>query len=259
MSLASLQDRLQAHVLGGERAIEADVVGSSAEEVAARLAIYTEAYRARLTEALASNYPALAKLLGARDFATLAARYIATHVSHLPSIRYYGDGLPQFVATGAGYQDVPLLAELAAWEWAMTEVFDAADANPIGAEVLARVPPESWAHLRFSFHPALRRLELEWNVPPLWKALTADHPRPPHEPAAEPQRWLLWRDGLQVLFRALATDEAAALRVAMDGGSFGELCLRLCERVDEAQAPVRAAGYLRGWLGAGLVTGVHGT
>jgi hypothetical protein len=44
----------------------------------------------------------------------------------------------------------------------------------------------------------------------------------------------------------------------MDGGSFGELCLRLCERVDEAQAPVRAAGYLRGWLGAGLVTGIHG-
>ena len=259
MSLAILQERLQARVLGSERAIETQITGDSPEEVDARLAIYSEAYRARLTEALASNYPALAKLLGAGDFATLSGRYIATHVSRRPSIRYYGDGLPKFLVADAGYRDVPLLAELAAWEWAMTEVFDAADASAIGAEVLARVMPESWADLRFSFHPALRRLELKWNVPPLWKALTADQPRPPHELAAEPQAWLQWRDGLHVMFRSLDAHEAAALQVAMDGGSFAELCVRLGERLAAAQVPAQAAAYLRGWLEAGLMTGIRGS
>jgi hypothetical protein len=257
VSLATLQERLQAHVLGGEHAIDAHVVGTSAEDVAARLAIYSDAYRTRLTEALANNYPALVKLLGARDFAALAARYIAAHVSRTPSIRYYGDALSEFLATAADYQDVPLLAELAAWEWAMTEVFDAADGSPVGAEALACMAPEAWAELRFDFHPSVRRLELRWNVPPLWKALTADEPRPQHELAAEPQRWLQWRDGLQVRFRSLDADEAAALAVVMDGGSFGELCLRLSELVDDAQAPAQAALYLRSWLDAGLVTGIR--
>jgi hypothetical protein len=259
MSLAVLQEQLQARVLGGECAIETHVNGDSPEEVGARLAIYAEAYRARLTEALASNYPALAKLLGTGDFATLAGRYIATHVSRRPSIRCYGDHLPRFLAADAGYRDVPLLAELAAWEWAMTEVFDAADASAIAAEALARVPPEEWAELRFSIQPAVRLLELRWNVPPLWKALTGEQPHPPHELAPQPQAWLLWRDGLQVMFRSLGAQEAAALRVAMNGGSFGELCVGLGERLDAAQVPAQAAAYLRGWLEAGLITGIHGS
>lgn len=257
MSLATLQERLQARVLGGEHAIEAHVVGTSAADVAARLAIYSDAYRTRLTEALANNYPALAKLLGTRDFASLAGRYIAAHVSRTPSIRYYGVALSEFLATDAGYQDAPVLAELAAWEWAMTEVFDAADGSPIGAEALVCIAPEDWAELRFDFHPSVRRLELRWNVPPLWKALTADEPRPEHELAAEPQAWLQWRDGLRTLFRSLEADEAAALRVTMDGGSFGELCLRLSKLLDDAQAPGRAAVHLRSWLDAGLVTGIR--
>jgi hypothetical protein len=58
-------------------------------------------------------------------------------------------------------------------------------------------------------------------------------------------------------FRSLDADEAAALRVALDGGSFGELCVRLSELVDEAQAPTRAARYLRNWFDAGLVTGIR--
>jgi hypothetical protein len=258
MSLATLQDRLQARVLAGERAIEAHVVGNSAEDVTARLAIYSGAYRTRLTEALASNYPALAKLLGAPDFGTLADRYIATRIPHTPSIRYYGDALQEFLASDANYQEVPLLVELARWEWAMTEVFDAADGGPIGAETLTAVAPEEWADLRLSFHPSLRRLDLRWNVPPLWKAVTAGEPRPAHALAAEPQAWLQWREHLQVRFRSLDDDEAAALDVAMEGGSFGELCVRLSELVDEAQAPARAALYLRAWFDAGLVTGIRG-
>ncbi len=257
MSLAVIQSRMQARLLDGERAIEPHVLGSSPEDVAARLAIYADGYRIRLTDALASNYPALAKLLGADDFRALAAAYIAAHVSHRSSIRFYGDALSQFLATEADYRDAPLLGELAAWEWAMSEVFDAADARAIEIEALARVPPPQWAELRFTLHPAMRRLDLRWNVAPLWKALTSDGARPTAELAAEPQGWLLWRDGLRVVFRSIDSAEAAALRAVSDGLSFGEVCVQLCDRVDEAQAPLRAAGYLRHWIETGLVTGMR--
>jgi hypothetical protein len=257
MSLATLQDRLQACVLSGERAIESQVIGASPEDVAARLAIYTNAYRMRLTEALASNFPALAQLLGAGDFATMAGHYMASHVSHHASIRYFGDVLPQFLASDARYREVSLLTELAAWEWAMTEVFDAADAQAVGVESLASRPPAEWAELRFTLHPAVRRLDLRWNVPSMWKALTSDSARPTPELADEPRAWLLWRANLQVMFRSLDATEAAALDAVNDGQDFGELCVRLCDRADEASAPIQAAAYLRAWMEAGLIAGAR--
>ncbi|MGH8311234.1 MAG: DNA-binding domain-containing protein [Steroidobacteraceae bacterium] len=256
MSLPSIQSRLQAFVLDGAREIEQHIVGTAPLDVATRLAIYGNAYRARLTEALATNYPAIAKLLGAGDFGALATAYIASHVSRRPSIRFYGDELSRFLAVDARYGDAPLLAELAAWEWSMTEVFDAADASAIDIEMLTRVPPPEWGELRFTLHPAIRRLDLRWNVPQLWKALTSASERPQPELAAEPQAWLLWREGLQIVFRSVDPAEAAALSTVCDGRSFGEMCVQLCGHVHD-EAPTRAASYLRGWVEAGLVVGLR--
>jgi len=47
----------------------------------------------------------------------------------------------------------------------MTEVFDAADAAPIGIAALAHKAPDDWAALRFAFHPSVRVLSLAWNAP----------------------------------------------------------------------------------------------
>ncbi len=257
MSLRAIQSRLQAFVLDGAREVEQHVVGTARLDVAARLAVYSNAYRARLTEALASNYPAIAKFLGAGDFGTLAAAYIGSHVSRWPSIRCYGEELSRFLAADARYRDAPLLAELAAWEWSMTEVFDAADASPIDVETLARVPPEQWAELSFTFHPAMRRLDLRWNTPQLWKALSGESERPQPELAAEPQAWLMWREGLQIVFRSVDRAEAAALSTVCDGRSFGEMCVQLCGHVNDEAAPTQAASYLRGWVESGLVVGVR--
>ena len=255
MSLAVLQNNLQACVLDGARAIDAQVIGATPDDIRARLAIYSNAYRTRLTEALASNYPALAKLLGADDFARLASRYISAHVSRHASIRYFGDQLSTFLATDAGYCSVSLLAELAAWEWAMTEVFDAADASTLAVESLTSRPAAEWAGLRFKLHPAVRRLELRWNVPPIWKALTSEGVRPAPERGHEPRSWVLWRADLQVRFRSVETPEAAALRAVADGREFAELCVRLCDLVGESSAAIQAASYLRAWMEAGLISG----
>src|SRR5205823_3755278 len=76
------------------------------------------------------------------------------------------------------YAAAPVLAELARWEWTMTDVFDAADATALTHAELSRVSPEQWAGLRFTWHPSLRRLALSWNAPQIWQALTADAERP---------------------------------------------------------------------------------
>ena len=90
-TLAQVQGDFQEYLLRGDRAIEAHVVGTARVPVATRLAIYGDGYGSRLAEALASNFPALAQLLGEADFQALAASYVRAHDSPYFSIRYYGD------------------------------------------------------------------------------------------------------------------------------------------------------------------------
>ncbi len=253
MPLARVQDDFQRYLLQGDAGIEAHVVGTARVPVATRLGIYGGAYGARLTEALQINFPALAQLLGEGDFEELAAAYVRAHDSCFASIRYYGHELPAFLIREPAYAEVPLLAELARWEWAMTETFDAADAQPLGAEAMAQVPPEEWAELRFEWHPSVRRLQLLWNVPQLWKAITKETERPEPSVSAEAGQWLLWRRDLEIYFRSLQPSEADALDAARAGSTFGELCDGLCQSEGEAAAPAKAAGFLRDWLQSGLI------
>jgi hypothetical protein len=252
-ALARVQREFQDYLLRGATAVEERVVGSARVPVATRLGIYAAAYRSRLAEALGSNYPVLAKLLGESDFAAVAANYIAAHDSPFFSIRYYGDALARFLASHEDYAAAPVLAELAQWEWAMTAAFDAADATPLAAEELQRIAPAQWAQLRFRWHPSVQRLALWWNVPQLWQALSDGDERPEMTLAAAPVQWLLWRENLTSYFRSLPKTEASTLDAARSGWPFGELCALLCEELGDSEAPAQAAALLRGWIGAGLI------
>jgi hypothetical protein len=254
ISLAQVQRDFQTYLLQGDRAIEAHVLGSTRVPVATRLAIYGGAYGSRLAEALASNFPALAQLLGEADFQSLARAYVRAHESPFFSIRCYGDQLPEFLARDAQYADAPVLAELARWEWTLGQVFDAADAVPATHEALARVQPAQWAQLRFGFHPSLRRLELHWNAPQIWQAATEERAAPEVSFTKQAQPWLAWRQDLTTYFRSLPETEAAVLDAARRGESFGELCALLCEQLGEAPAPMQAATLLRSWIASGLIT-----
>ena len=256
-SLSQIQDEFQRYLLDADRTIEQRVVGTDRVPIDTRLGIYGGGYGARLTEALQINFPVLAELLGESDFETLSAAYIRAHDSTFTSIRYYGDALPEFLAANPTYGAVPLLAELARWEWAMTETFDAADAQVTDAGALASVSPEQWSELRFTWHPSIRRLGLSWNVPQLWKAATNETQRPEASLSAEPGQWLLWRRDLDTFFRSLASPESAALDAARGGSSFGEVCDLLCQWVSEAEAPASAAGLLRDWLQSGLIASIE--
>lgn len=256
--LPEIQGDFQSYLLGdGSAAIEQHVVGTGKVPVATRLAIYGDGYASRLIEALEANFPILSKLLGEDDFRTLGRAYVTGHPSPFFSIRYYGNGLAGFLANEPEYAGAAVLAELASWEWAMTEVFDAADAEPIGTEAFAQVAPEKWAELRFDWHPAVRRLALVWNAPQIWKAVSEDEEPPEVALSAEPVEWLLWRQDLRTYFRSLQPGEATALEAARAGRSFGDICDLLSAELGEAQAPPAAAAFLKGWVESGLIVALR--
>lgn len=253
--LPDIQDAFQRYLLSGDSTIGSHVVGTARVPVETRLAIYGDGYRLRLIEALQKTFPVLAELLGESDFEALAAQYVEAYESPFFNIRWYGDQMGQFLAADPKYSSVPILAEMARWEWAMAAVFDAADAETIGISAFAQIAPADWAALQFDFSPALQVLELEWNVPQLWKAVTEgsdERPDPVHEPAS----YLIWRRELQIYFRPFGEAEASVVAAARNGHSFGELCVLLCEHLDPSEAPHHAAGFLRGWVESGLLVGL---
>jgi hypothetical protein len=251
--LPDIQEAFQRFLLSGDSEIGSQVVGTERVPVETRLGIYGDGYRSRLIEALQATFPVLANLLGETDFQAMATQYVDTHESTFFSIRFYGDHMADFLASDTEYSKAPILAELARWEWAMAAVFDAADAEPLDISAFAQLAPEDWAELRFEWSPAVQIVELEWNVPQLWKAVTEDTDRP--DPIPAPTHYLIWRRELQIYFRPLSDEETSVVAAARAGHSFGELCVLLCEHLDESEASLHAAGFLRGWVESGLLVG----
>jgi hypothetical protein len=172
------------------------------------------------------------------------------------SIRWYGRELADFLAARSPFDEQPIFAEIARFEWTLAEAFDSADAEVIGRDVLGAVQPAEWAELTFSFHPSVRRLAFEWNTVAAWKAMTAgiDAPRPERSPEAV--EWLVWRSGLENYFRSLDPVEATALDAALRGSCFAEICAALTARLAEEEIPLRAASLIATWLEGGLLSGL---
>ena len=253
-TLVDLQRDLQRHVLTGDAAIAAAVNSTAAVPAATRLGVYSNAYRIRLADALGDNMPNLRAFLGEDEFGAVAARYIDQHPSQFASIRWFGDRLAQELERS--HPEQPWIAELARWEWALAAVFDAQDAPPVGIESLAAVAPGDWGDLRLEFHPSVQRLELSTNAQALFKAFADE--QSPAAPAMldSPHPWLLWRQDLKTQYRSLEPDEAAALEVVRNGGTFAEMCEVLCEWHEADTVPLVAAGMLKRWIVEELLIGL---
>lgn len=259
MKLAQLEAAFQAFVLDQDNDIRGQVNGTPRVDADTRLGIYANAYRLRLLEALATDYPGLKLLAGDDGFDRLGRAYIAAHPSHNPSLRWFGDRLGEFLRATPPWEDQPALAEMADFEWAMSDAFDAEDCTLVTVADMAAVPPEAWAGLGFTPHASVQRLDLRWNVPEVWKTATAGEAFDPPLPYPQPVGWLVWRKDLNTYFRSLDVDEAVALDALRRGASFAEICEALCEWVDAQHVAGHAAGLLKQWVEDGLIRGLRTT
>lgn len=252
--LRDLQQRFQAYLTDGTDAIEQDIVSTDEALAEHRLGAYYNAYRIRLIEALAVDYSALEKILGRESFERMALDYLHRYPSNHPSLRWVGRHLAAWLEDHYAGDDREFICEMARYEWAQATVFDAADSpSLVQLDDMAQVPPGDWAGLAFEFKPALRWLDLYWNVPQIESALANDEPVPGRQREDIPRRWLLWRREYRTNWRSLEVHEAWALEQAASGARFGEICEGLLEWIDAAQVALVAAGFLKQWIGDQMV------
>ncbi len=273
-SLRRLQEDFQGYLLTLDERMNPHVLGSPQVSAAERLTIYASAYRLRLLEALGTDYPGLHTVLGDDEFDAMGRAYIAAHPSAYFSLRWFGDRMSEFLRSTEPYSKYPVFAEMAAFEWAKSDAFDAVDSAVAGINDMAAIPPDAWPGLTFTPHASLRRLDLRWNVPMVWKAIdaaqgrgsvaggrmpvaTAGQEPPALEENDYPIAWLVWRQDLLTYFRSLNVDEAWALDAMQRGETFAAICEGLTEWIDAQNVALHAAGILKQWLDDGLIRAIR--
>jgi hypothetical protein len=253
---ARQQADFQRGILAGDDGVLTEILDSPKEKRETLFGVYRYAYGSRLVEALRNDHELLHAYLGDEMFDEMGHAYVKARPSEHPNLRWFSQGLPEFLRANAPYSQYPVLADLAALEKTLNDAFDGSDGAVVTLPDVAAFAPEIWKDLTFAPHPTAMRLDLTTNAPAIWRALKADEMPPDAVTLAEPARILVWRQENTPMFRELAGEEAMMWDEAANGVPFGVLCSMLATYNDPDNAAARGAGYLHGWVTGGCLSGV---
>ncbi len=207
-----------------------------------RLRIYASMYPLRTVEALRSDYPALATLLGEERLGAFVAEYVATHPSTSFTLARLGDRLPAFAAAWGPARGRRLRADVARLERAAAAVFDAADVELLDVSTLASALASEGESLRLVAAPAFALLAVRPGAVAVLDAFLEDASLP-----ASAGRGLahvaLFRRDFAVLRRALDPVPGRLLAALVSGFPLGEALARAAR--GGRRLPARAVS---GWL-----------
>ncbi|GEO01508.1 DUF2063 domain-containing protein [Novosphingobium sediminis] len=245
MSLLALQRDFRDWLVTGDDRAAAALGGGPGT------AVYQNNYRTALVSSLAETFQRLVLWLGDEAFETAAARYIDARPPSSWTLDAYGEHFTDFVA--AMWPDDPEVGEIALIDWTVGEVFVGPDAEALQPEALAVA---DWETARIHAVPSLQVLPIRTNADAIWQALATEE-TPPGAELAEPGTALLvWRQGLEPVFRRAEAHECDMLAWSATGEGFAAICARLADTLGE-EAAVTTAGTLLGrWLAEGVVAAV---
>ncbi|HZZ28665.1 MAG TPA: DNA-binding domain-containing protein [Pirellulales bacterium] len=165
-----------------EQIVEPSLRQSSVE----RLAIYANAYHARLIECLQAEFPVFNRTVGDEAFAEFAVAYLQRHPSHSYTLNQLGADFVQFLndsrpAPAGGVKQtnsdwIDFLIDLAQLERTISEVFDGPGLEatlPISHADLLAIDAQRWPQARLSIAPCVRLLSLRFPLHDYYTAMKA--------------------------------------------------------------------------------------
>jgi len=165
--LAAFQDAFAQALLTPE----AD--GGRGSPVAALLAqpgfaIYRNTVLKGCIDALAANYPAVARLVGEEWFRAAAAVFAREQLPAQPVLLDYGEGFADFLRQFGPAAELTYLADVARLDRFWSEAHVAADAEPLDPAALASLPPSRMSAFRLRPHPAARWRGFDAPIYTIW-------------------------------------------------------------------------------------------
>lgn len=163
-----------------------------------RFSVYRNTVAKGLADALAAQFPTVAKVAGEAWMCEAGLRFARRHPPTSASLLAYGQAFPAWLETYRGAEDAPWLADLARLDEAWRRSFFAPDLAPLPADAVAQLQPSQFAGVAVELHPACVFLEFADAVPSLWLALQGQADLRRLELAATPEALVFVRPDLEV-------------------------------------------------------------
>ncbi len=226
----------------GRGNLESVVTRSRALEASDRLAIYANAYYARLIECIGDVFPVLKRVLGDEVFDSFAFDYLQAYPSKRYTLNDLGDQFVTFLRETRPDSDedqdeadwADLLIDLAILEWTIYEVFDGPGTEKdkmLEADDVAGVEPAAWLEICLQTPPCLKLLVLSYPVNEFYTTVrsTEDELEVPFPDAATTYVGISRRDFI-VRRYDLSRPQYELLKVLQAGGTIGQ-ALEACAAV----------------------------
>ena len=247
------QSAFAAALLDPARPVPSGLIGPDREPSAKRFSVYRNNVVVGLIDALRANFSAASRIVGDEFFRAMARAYVARNPPVSPILLDYGADFPDFIAAFEPAAPLPYLADVARIERAWMEAYHAAEAEPLSASSLARVPVERISDLRMELHPTVRIVRSRYPALTIWRMNIADGEPSSVEFDAGGEDTLVLRPAAEVEVRPMPRGGAEFVTALAAGGSLGEAM-----RSALVVAPgFDLATHLAGLLSASAFAGYH--
>ena len=135
-----------------------------------RFAVHRTNTLGSLRTALEAAFPVVARLVGDRFFRFAAKEFVIRNAPRQPQLFTYGAAFSDFLAAFPPARSVPYLADVARLEWARSEAYFAADAEPLDPAHLSGLGEGASDRLRLTLHPATRLVTSAFPILSIWDA-----------------------------------------------------------------------------------------
>jgi hypothetical protein len=242
--------------------LEAVIRRSKSLTAAERMAIYANAYYARLLECMEAWFPVLKSALGEEVFNGFAFEYLQQYPSKSYTLDRLGENFARFLnetrpeGEEGGWPD--FLIDLATLEWNIHQVFDGpgVEFQPLlTAETLQAFPAERFAESRLVPVPCLRLLSFRYPVNAYYTAARAvEEGEEVPLPDPEPERVALSRREFVVRRYPLDSAQYALLEKVLAGATVGEAIAAAADAsgLDDDALAAGLQEWFRLWVAEGF-------
>jgi hypothetical protein len=129
-----------------------------------RFDVYRNNVAVSLTEALRQSFPVVLALVGDSFFTAMAREHLRQHPPTSPLMMFYGDAMPDFLASFAPVAHLGYLPDIARLELALRQSYHAADGEALPAAALAALDPDRLVDARLRFAPPVRLIRSAWPI-----------------------------------------------------------------------------------------------
>ncbi len=208
-----------------------------------RLEIYNRQYWFRVLDSFYEDFPGVRSVLGDKSFARFAQHYLESCPSRSYTLRNLGSQLESYLKKNRhwGGRHHAFLVEVARFEWAQIEAFDAAEFTPVTTEVLATMDP---LRSKLGVQSHVQLLELNYPVDDFLLGLKRHDPvrmevsnavegsrrvsrgKQIHVPPKEPSLVAIHRVAFRIYYKRLDPVGYSILQALRQGRTLSHACAR---------------------------------